>query len=163
LLRRRGRVSIDDEVRGGDGPTKHRRFYRVARELSTDEDREWRRKRPAQYAVYTYLHTHPLRRAQVLELNATFPNAAAKLRGLVEVTEEEVYRSVLPDTVVADRPVQLTAAQRAAVQAVRESLGTFRSFLLWGVTGSGKTEVYLHAIAACLAAQRTALVLVPEI
>ncbi len=168
-LRQRGFVAVEEQIRGGGGPTKHTRFYRIGRELAADEAGEWRRKRPAQYAVYAYLHAHPLRRAGALELHATFPNAAAKLAalikaGMVEVIEEEVYRPVLPAEVGEDRPVQLTPAQRDAITAVIDSLGReFRPFLLWGVTGSGKTEVYLQAIAACLTAQRTALVLVPEI
>jgi len=52
--------------------------------------------------------------------------------------------------------------QQAAMDAV-EPAGGFAACLLDGVTGSGKTEVYLHAIAACLARGRQALVLVPEI
>jgi primosomal protein N' (replication factor Y) len=57
----------------------------------------------------------------------------------------------------------LTAEQDAAIAAIRAGLGEFRPYLLLGVTGSGKTEVYLHAIAAALAAGRQALLLVPEI
>ncbi|MDY0021521.1 primosomal protein N' [Arenimonas caeni] len=56
----------------------------------------------------------------------------------------------------------LTPAQAEAVAALRGSSG-FQPVLLEGVTGSGKTEVYLQAIADCLAAGRQALVLVPEI
>ncbi|KAF1720190.1 primosomal protein N' [Pseudoxanthomonas wuyuanensis] len=65
---------------------------------------------------------------------------------------------------VADRlpgPV-LNPEQQAAVDAVRASEG-FAAWLLDGVTGSGKTEVYLAAIADCLAHGRQVLVLVPEI
>ncbi|MFQ5665913.1 MAG: primosomal protein N' [Candidatus Binatia bacterium] len=168
-LQRKGWISIDDVLRGGSGPTKHERHYRVARVLASDEACEWQRKRPAQYAVYAYLRQHPLRRARALELHATFPNASAKLgalikAGLVSVVEEEVYRPVLSDTVLQDRPVGLTTAQRDAVGAVTGAIGSeFRTFLLWGVTGSGKTEVYLRCISACLDQARTALVLVPEI
>ena len=52
--------------------------------------------------------------------------------------------------------------QQAAIDALRAAEG-FAPMLLDGVTGSGKTEVYLHAIADCLARGRQALVLVPEI
>ena len=62
----------------------------------------------------------------------------------------------------AVRP-DLNADQRRAVDALRASLGTFRPFVLEGVTGSGKTEVYLRVIEQVVAGGRQALVLVPEI
>src|SRR5690606_38702929 len=55
------------------------------------------------------------------------------------------------------------ADQQVAVDAILAAAGGFAPVLLDGVTGSGKAEGYLHAIAGCLARGRQALVLVPEI
>lgn len=57
----------------------------------------------------------------------------------------------------------LTAEQAQATAEICAALGAFRPVLLLGITGSGKSEVYLHAIAAAVAAGRQALLLVPEI
>ena len=61
-----------------------------------------------------------------------------------------------------DRPV-LNAEQSRAVEAVEACLGEFSPFVLDGVTGSGKTEVYLRLIETAVARGRQALVLIPEI
>ncbi len=57
----------------------------------------------------------------------------------------------------------LTPTQDAVLAGILESLGSFKPFLLHGVTGSGKTEIYLHLIAEVLRRRAQALVLVPEI
>jgi primosomal protein N' (replication factor Y) (superfamily II helicase) len=62
-----------------------------------------------------------------------------------------------------ERPEALTPEQTAAVGAIIGAFGQPSTFLLFGVTGSGKTEVYLQACEAALAAGRRAIYLVPEI
>src|SRR5262249_10581605 len=48
-LERQGCVTMEEHLRGGSAPTKHERYYRVARDLAADELPAWQRKRPAQY------------------------------------------------------------------------------------------------------------------
>ncbi len=64
---------------------------------------------------------------------------------------------------VASTPHNLNAAQQSAVDTVTASLKAFDAFLLEGVTGSGKTEVYLQIIDSLIGQGRQTLVLVPEI
>ncbi len=77
---------------------------------------------------------------------------------------EPVSTPCIPAPTPADgvRP-ELNPDQREAVQTIAATLGRFQPFLLDGVTGSGKTEVYLHAIEAALARGEQSLLLVPEI
>ena len=66
-------------------------------------------------------------------------------------------------SVVAQPPPELTAEQQTALQAIASGEDGFRAYLLHGVTGSGKTEVYLRLVERALAAGRQVLMLVPEI
>ncbi len=105
------------------------------------------------------------------EIGAVFPSPTPVLKRLVElglVGEEEVERRRDPFfdlPVDADLRPSATEDQGQALAALQQALAAeeFAGFLLHGVTGSGKTEVYLKVIAAALEASRQALVLVPEI
>ncbi|MBR1606693.1 MAG: primosomal protein N' [Clostridia bacterium] len=85
-------------------------------------------------------------------------------RGYAEYLEREVLRSPYPDTVSLSPDPDLTDEQQQALAdllpAVRRGAG---AFLLHGVTGSGKSEVFIRAVRECLRLGKTALVLVPEI
>ncbi|EED34745.1 primosomal protein N' [Luminiphilus syltensis NOR5-1B] len=63
----------------------------------------------------------------------------------------------------AGPPLPPSSEQQEAISAIRDTLGGYRCHLLDGITGSGKTEVYLQAIASCIAGSRQALLLLPEI
>jgi primosomal protein N' (replication factor Y) len=124
---------------------------------------------PRQREILQFLHgAGEATRAQVL---ARFPACQGSLQALVRqgfVGREQRERRRDPFAALAppaDRPVTLTGHQAEALAAVEGALAsaTFRPMLLHGVTGSGKTEVYLQAIERALAAGRQALVLVPEI
>ncbi|NEO85147.1 MAG: primosomal protein N' [Spirulina sp. SIO3F2] len=82
--------------------------------------------------------------------------------GCVVISYEERLR--LGETIVVqpDQPKTLTNDQAYAIEQINQTQGT-STILLHGVTGSGKTEVYLQAIAPCLEQGQSALVLVPEI
>ena len=82
--------------------------------------------------------------------------------GLVTVAPRQKRRDPLGGLrrILPTRPLPLNAEQSAALSAIA---GAEKPVLLFGVTGSGKTEVYLQAIAAELAAGRGAIVMVPEI
>jgi primosomal protein N' (replication factor Y) len=92
-------------------------------------------------------------------------------KGLVELQQVEVkrepisYHGITPST-----PPTLTAAQKSAWQAIKSSLRQMATnkaspnvFLLHGVTGSGKTEIYLQALAETVRLGKRGIVLVPEI
>ncbi len=112
----------------------------------------------------------------VARLSKQYGNARVAVKklealGLVRTERRRVRVAALFDEPAEpDDPPELTDAQRVAVKIIRASFEQHddgarvqRGFLLFGVTGSGKTEVYMHAIAACLERGRGALILVPEI
>ncbi len=92
---------------------------------------------------------------------ATSPAAIRTLRLWLRQGWIAECEAPVADT-VASRGPELNAAQRNAIDHIQSGAG-FRTVVLDGVTGSGKTEVYLRLIAAELAAGRQSLVLVPEI
>ncbi|HGQ5397363.1 TPA: primosomal protein N' [Streptococcus pneumoniae] len=86
-------------------------------------------------------------------------------QGAVTIVQKEVQRSTAYfEGIEASRPLELNPEQRQARDAVVSSIGSSQPpFLLQGITGSGKTEVYLQIIQGALDKGKTAILLVPEI
>jgi primosomal protein N' (replication factor Y) (superfamily II helicase) len=115
--------------------------------------------------LHAFLELHPgTHNLAELEASVTGASQAARSlarRKLIALEPESptgVFASEAPPRTL--NPHQLEAYQQ--IEAAQRS-GKFQAFLLQGVTGSGKTEVYLKSIDACLALGRSALLLVPEI
>ena len=106
----------------------------------------------------------------VADINAFIPNATAAVNALIKkgiLTDDDyvVYRDPFASVNIApSKPLELTADQRSALEAINKSIdGGAGTSLLFGVTGSGKTEVYMQAISHALSLGGQAIVLVPEI
>lgn len=121
--------------------------------------------RKCERELLAYLELHPgSHNLRELEQKVPHAGSAARAlarRGLVRITMETPLATTAP----ARPPHVLNPHQQAAFEAIRATIEQkqFRVFLLQGVTGSGKTEVYLRSIEAALALGRGALLLVPEI
>jgi primosomal protein N' (replication factor Y) len=116
-----------------------------------------------QRRVLEYLRNNAA--AAIAILRALSPGAGRAVRDLLErgwLAPATGIRVAVDAVVPAPAPV-LTADQQGAVQAVDATADQFASWLLLGVTGSGKTEVYLQLIARALQRGRQTLLLVPEI
>jgi primosomal protein N' (replication factor Y) len=154
----------------GHAPLK-RKFAALARQVSAQEIDTLRGKAARQAAVLEYLQRAggPVAVAKLIaDLGSS--DAALKTlarRGLVDLTSEEVRRAPRgSEEFVATKPPELSTEQQKALDGIRPALrdpSQHKPIVLKGITGSGKTEVYLRAIAEVLEAGKTALVLVPEI
>lgn len=125
---------------------------------------------PKQHAILAILTHSPDHQLPLADLgSAAGPSVKAlATRGLVEVIDQEVRRDPDADGVDEILPttdLPLSAEQQAALDAILANAAdpTPRPLMLHGVTGSGKTEVYLQAARHTLDAGKTVLVLVPEI
>lgn len=135
-------------------------------ELS-NEDIQGHRLSKQKSLIIEHLRRHG--QTPVDELKNVVSTAADHVRELAKqgcllISEQEVYRDPFGDPVDPDTPPRLTSEQQRVVRDAGTAIKSgFCAYLLAGVTGSGKTEVYMQLAAQALENNRTALILVPEI
>ncbi len=169
-LKADGLVSEELILRGGKA-TRTEKFYCVASGVDSKLIREKLKRAPSQAVLFDYLVSSDeltsLKKIKADVGKAASALSALKEKGLIEEVVKDAVVDALSDTSSARNSddLQMTGEQKVAVKEIGASLkkGGFNPFLLYGVTGSGKTLVYLKLIEEALSQGRSAIVLVPEI
>ncbi len=86
-------------------------------------------------------------------------------KGLIRVTTVDLVRGPYKDITERDMPPELTPGQKEITGSIKADLRTGKrgDYLIFGETGSGKTEIYMDIISECIAAGKQAIMLIPEI
>ncbi len=157
-------VAVEEQLRAPVAKTRFERVLELGEALDAEALAQLARRAPRQHALYGRIAQAAERAVEVRALDRAERGAAASLvrRGALVSIKRERYRDALGPEGAAAAPPELTPEQRAAVDAIAEHTA-FQVLLLHGVTGSGKTEVYLQAAARIHASGRAVLFLVPEI
>jgi primosomal protein N' (replication factor Y) len=144
---------------------KLRRFVRLRQPLELNQEKLG----DAQRRAISTLETHGPMALQSLLATAGVSAAtitSLEKKALVEISVEAVRRDPLSDGLGIKSEVHtLTAPQTSVLTQIEQQMnsGAYSAFLLHGVTGSGKTEIYMRAMSKALSLGRSAMMLVPEI
>src|SRR5205807_183834 len=165
------RSLLPQVIRRAEVGWKKQLFVQPARNIAQAEFEKLRRRAPRQAELLEAISKleNPIRAAELLR-QTSFDNQTLRAlarRGLVALRDQAVVRDPHGDEqFIATSNLVLNEEQILALDEIMRSFdvpANARPILLHGVTGSGKTEIYLQAIRAALNRERTAIVLVPEI
>ncbi|MCJ7839592.1 primosomal protein N' [Lederbergia sp. NSJ-179] len=175
--------TLRDEVKAGNAEViyylkdraKKKTIKRYTTHLNQDKLKDYqnglRANATAQKKLLLFLMKHPnesFTMQHLTELSGTSHTAIQAFikKGILQVSQDEVYRNPFAHKEFERTlPLSLTQEQTKAITPILSKIeaNEYKTFLLFGVTGSGKTEVYLQSIQRVVEKGKEAIVLVPEI
>ena len=171
-LHNQGAITIIDEVQGVKVKPKKVKFVKLVKDIAEIYANfpEIDRKSPKQVKILLKMIEAKGISLPVAELLHKTDSSQSSLNGLeqkgfVNIFEKEVDRRYIENYNEVHKELIITKQQQEVVDLVSESLNAnkFLTFLLHGITGSGKTQVYIELAKQTLAKNKTVLILVPEI
>ncbi len=171
-LENEGAVTVLDEISEGRVKIKKEKFVKLAKTVGEIYAGfpEIEKRSPKQVKILLELIN---RKNKVVPLNYLLKKSEASAgsaeslakKGFIEIYEKEISRDYIENYKERFQEITPTIQQQKIIETIIEDINSssFKTYLLHGVTGSGKTQVYIELVKQVLALKKSALILVPEI